>query len=239
MKAIGSKDTYGLYIFGTLDIDDEGTVEAYNTGNGGHGAYIYSNDKDIVLGKKATLKAKGTPYSWNQIGWALQIITTGNVKVGEGSKIIAESENNRYALSISNATVDLGEAASITATMNGDDTYGSAMTVSNVTVKGKGSILAENKEKYYGLSANGLTLEGGSMEVIGAPSYYGIYKNGAITIGEKFTQLKVKTGQAGETPIYISESSTAAEAKIEDLVTDKTKFKDEKKDGYRTITPVE
>ena len=82
------------------------------------------------------------------------------------------------------------------------------------------------------MNQNALTLDGGTLEIIGGKNKYGIRKFNTLTFGEKFDKLIVKTGQTGDTPIYIYDNSTGAEFAV-----DTNSYKVEDKDGVRTITP--
>lgn len=83
--------------------------------------------------------------------------------------------------------------------------------------------------------ANELILKGGSLEAKGKNNQCAIALwGGKLTIGEG-TSVKATTGMTGDNAIYIYDSEKNAEATIESLVDDKTKFTDETKDGVRTI----
>ena len=220
----------------TITIKDNAKVLAKTTGTGGSGFDFNGNDKKLTIGKNVTIEAIGTPDNWSRIGYGMVINTTGEVTIGDGSKITAESENGYYGLYLGNATITLGEGTAITATLTGEDNLywtEAALYTDNVTIKGKGTITAESKCGYPGLRVNNtLTLNGGVLEAIGGPDKVGARVIGTLVFGDDFNQLKVKTGQTGESPIYILNSATDAE-----LVIDETKLSETKKDGYRTITP--
>ena len=87
-----------------------------------------------------------------------------------------------------------------------------------------------------------LEVKSGSFEstgIEGSPAIqlYG----GKVTIGTDATSFKATSGQTGDTPMCIAAldftNYNYVEAKLENLVADKTKFTDETKDGVRTITP--
>ena len=220
----------------TITIKDNAKVLAKTTGTGGSGFDFNGNDKKLTIGKNVTIEAIGTPDNWDRIGYGMVINTTGEVTIGDGSKIVAESENGKYGLYLGNATITLGEGTAITATLTGEDNLSwtkAALYTDNATIKGKGTITAESKCGYPGLCVdNTLTLDGSLLEAIGGPDKVGARVYGTLVFGDNFKQLKVKTGQTGASPIYIHNSATDAE-----LVIDETKLTETKKDGYRTITP--
>ena len=83
--------------------------------------------------------------------------------------------------------------------------------------------------------ANELVLKGGSLEAKGKEGQFAIALwGGKLNIGEG-TSVKATTGMTGDGAICIYDQATNAEATIESLVADKTKFTDETKDGVRTI----
>lgn len=83
--------------------------------------------------------------------------------------------------------------------------------------------------------ANELVLKGGSLEAKGKEGQFAIALwGGKLNIGEG-TSVKATTGMTGDGAICIYDQATSAEATIESLVADKTKFTDETKDGVRTI----
>ena len=83
--------------------------------------------------------------------------------------------------------------------------------------------------------ANELVLKGGSLEAKGKEGQFAIALwGGKLNIGEG-TSVKATTGMTGDGAICIFDQTTYAEATIESLVDDKTKFTDEIKDGVRTI----
>lgn len=237
VKAIAAKNASGLYTNNTtVTIKDNARVITKTTGTGGSGFDFNGSDKKLTIGKNVTIEAIGTPDNWSRIGYGMVINTTGEVTIGDGSKIVTESENGYYGLALQNATITLGEGTAITATLTGEDNLSwtrAALLTDNVTIKGKGSIIAESKCGYPGLRVdNTLTLDGSLLEAIGGPDKVGARVYGTLVFGDNFKQLKVKTGQTGASPIYIHNSATDAE-----LVIDETKLTETKKDGYRTITP--
>jgi len=237
VNAIAAKNRSAFYTNNTtITIKDNAKVLAKTTGTGGSGFDFNGNDKKLTIGKNVTIEAIGTPDNWSRIGYGMVINTTGEVTIGDGSKIVAESENGYYGLALQNATITLGEGTVITATLTGEDNLSwtkAALYTDNATIKGKGTIIAESKCGYPGLRVdNTLTLNGGVLEAIGGPDKVGARVYGTLVFGDDFNQLKVKTGQTGESPIYILNSATAAE-----LTIDETKLSETKKDGYRTITP--
>ena len=237
VNAIAAKNISAFYTKNTtITIKDNAKVLAKTTGTGGSGFDFNGNDKKLTIGKNVTITAIGTPDNWSQIGHGMIINTTGEVTIGDGTKITAESENGYYGLYLGNATITLGEGTAITATLTGEDNLywtEAALYTDNVTIKGKGTITAESKCGYPGLRVdNTLTLNGGVLEAIGGPDKVGARVYGTLVFGDDFNQFKVKTGQTGASPIYILNSATDAE-----LVIDETKLIETKKDGYRTITP--
>ena len=234
VNATGGKEgsAYGLYARGEVNIDNAEITAT--TGKGGKALAIENDDKNITIGKNVTINANGALYSWNNRGIGMIINTTGTLKMDANSTINASVEDGVYALKIQNATLDLAETAKITAILKGerDNASDYALYVSNVTIKGKGYIKAESTNKCIGMNQNALTLDGGTLEIIGGKNKYGIRKFNTLTFGEKFDKLIVKTGQTGDTPIYIYDNSTGAEFAV-----DTNSYKVEDKDGVRTITP--
>ena len=140
----------------------------------------------------------------------------------------------------SNPTFTLDKGATITSTMSGEEN-GYALYVSGgATIKGKGSIKAENKTQQVGAQIYGtFNLEGGSFEAIGGSTAYGMYIGGTLTLNKTFTQLKVTSGQTTD-PICIYKSATGKEATLAELIGGgaEADFVDSGvKDGVRTITP--
>ena len=75
--------------------------------------------------------------------------------------------------------------------------------------------------------------KGGTFSAISGGNNPGVYCNRPFTIDEKITSFKAQKG--ADATLYISRDGT--EAKLEDLVADKTKFTDATASGVRTITP--
>lgn len=209
--------------------------------------------KDLVIGKKGYLRLQGykSKYGNPTVEYNyLPVITV----IGENS--ITSTASYSFA-SYSEATLKGDGTLKVEAKNNGINISGSYYEETaddnwnwTYTYKPAKLIVTENvklisnsrvsinstwiDDKYV---ANELVLKGGSLEAKGQEYNYAIALwGGKLNISEG-TSVKATTGMTGDGAICIYDSETSAEATIESLVADKTKFTDETKDGVRTITP--
>lgn len=209
--------------------------------------------KDLVIGKKGYLRLQGykSKYGNPTVEYNyLPVITV----IGENS--ITSTASYSFA-SYSEATLKGDGTLKVEAKNNGINISGSYYEETaddnwnwTYTYKPAKLIVTDNvklisnsrvsinstwiDDKYV---ANELVLKGGSLEAKGQEYNYAIALwGGKLNISEG-TSVKATTGMTGDGAICIYDSETSAEATIESLVADKTKFTDETKDGVRTITP--
>ena len=209
--------------------------------------------KDLVFGKSSYVYLRGNKAvyeAYNPVGGynELPVITVlGENSItstyytgiyvyseatlkGDGT---LKTESNYNGISISNSYLDevadknwnwtsLRKPAKLIVTENVKLISNSQVAINSVWI---------NSEPF----ANELVLKGGSLEAKGKEGQFAIALwGGKLNIGEG-TSVKATTGMTGDGAICIYDQATNAEATIESLVADKTKFTDETKDGVRTI----
>ena len=209
--------------------------------------------KDLVIGKSSYLYLRGNKAvyeAYDPVGGynELPVITVlGENSItstySSGIYVYSEAtlkgdgtlktEGNYYGIYISNAYWDeiadknwswtsLRKPAKLIVTENVKLISNSQVAINSVWI---------NSEPF----ANELVLKGGSLEAKGKEGQFAIALwGGKLNIGEG-TSVKATTGMTGDGAICIYDQATNAEATIESLVADKTKFTDETKDGVRTI----
>ena len=254
-----SKDYYQVAAerLGTINIGNNATVNVEKQSNSGYGVYLW-NGGIINVGESTTFKVQGRKnadalymesnencISTISIGKKGNVIFDGALEgtIGRGATI--------YAYSSTPVNISLKEGANLTIT--GIDNGALRCSANGNSDTKKGSInfdIAENASVAiqdtgmgYGMQLNNndygrLNITGkGSFNVAGGEDQAAILLNNkGFNIG---TEIKSFTAKSGMTtsPICILDQNTGEEAKLEDLVADKTKFNDATADGVRTITP--
>ncbi len=229
----GGKNGNGIWsYYASWDIKDKAKIYTFG-GKAGRGIYMEGDGtKTIKIGKNVTMEAQGAPViSEDALGYGMYIINPGNITIGEGTTIKATGAD-RCGLYIETVNIDIAEGATIEAI----DALSNAIETANATITGKGKILANQAGK-NGIAINSgtLTLNGATIEATGGAGKAAIQKNGAsiLTIGTDVIKVKATAGSGAK---CIAEANDD-EAKIDDLVADKTKFIDDISEGVRTITP--
>ena len=203
----------------------------------------------VNIGKNAKVNLTGGPSN-DSFGTGINInaqITTVDLNILEGAIVNATSvsrtalrcgakdddnDNTLYAPVIN---INIAKDAKIIAE---DIEDGSGITVEAidgaVNFDGAGTLEAKSNSNYAMeiRGGKGINFKGGKFLAIGGKDKPAIYGN-PFTIGEKIISFKAQKG--ADATQYIS--NWGAEAELDALVTDKTKFTDTTKDGVRTITP--
>ena len=78
-----------------------------------------------------------------------------------------------------------------------------------------------------------INFKGGNISATSGADHSAVWCSKKFNIAPEIKSFKATKG--ADATLYISQDGT--EAKLEDLVADKTKFNDETADGARTITP--
>lgn len=254
-----SKDNYQVAAerLGTINIGNNATVNVEKQSNSGYGVYLW-NGGIINVGESTTFKVQGRKnadalymrsdencISTISIGKKGNVIFDGALEgtIGRGATI--------YAYSSTPVNISLKEGANLTIT--GIDNGALICSANGNSDTKKGSInfdIAENASVAiqdtgmgYGMQLNNndygrLNITGkGSFNVAGGEDQAAILlSNKGLNIGTEIKSFTAKSGMT-ENPICILDQETSEEAKLEDLVADKTKFNDATADGTRTITP--
>lgn len=217
------------------NIADGAKIFAYG-GKEGYGMDIWGDGTNkIKIGKNVEIVAQGAPtINEDAIGIGMQI---GNceVTIDEGTTIKATGAD-RNGLILYSTTIDIAEGATIEAA----DAFENAIDVESwgatgiVTIKGKGAIKAETAGKNGIINWANLNLNGAVITAKGAAGKPAILNNGTLAIGSDVISV---TATAGTGSTVCIADANGEEAKLEDIVADKTKFNDTTADGVRTITP--
>lgn len=231
ITAMGGKNNNGIESSSAdWDIKDGAKIYAFG-GKAGRGINMYGDGtKTIKFGKNVTIEAQGAPViNEDALGFGMSIYNPGDMTIGEGTTIKATGAD-RYGLYIGAVNIAIAEGATIEAI----DALSNALETGGATITGKGKLLANQAGK-IGIAINSgtLTLNGATIEATGGAGKAGIQVNGALAIGTDVINVKAKAGTGAK---CIADGNDA-EAKLEDLVADKTKFNDAIADGTRTITP--
>ena len=225
--AKAGKNGEGINSGAEWDIKDGATIKGIG-GKDGKGIDFWA---DVKIGKNVTIEAQGAPnISDDALGIGMNI-SNNTVTMDEGSTIIATGAD-RGGLLLYATTIDMKVGATIKAI----DALNDALIINGgtVTITGKGAIEAkEAKLNGIDIKSGTLLLNGGTIEAKGGTGQAGIQNNGTLTIGTDVISVKATAGTGAK---CIADGNDN-EAKLEDLVADKTKFNDAIADGTRTITP--
>ncbi len=254
-----SKDYYPVAVerLGTINIGNNATVNVEKQSNSGYGVYLWSGGI-INVGESATFKVQGRKNAN-----ALYMESTDNcvstISIGKKGNVIfdgaLEGTIGRgaqfWAYANSPININLKEEAKLTITGidNGAlncGVYGDSDTKKgeiNFDIAENASVAIQDTGMGYGMQLNNndygrLNITGkGSFNVAGGEDQAAILlSNKGLNIGTEIKSFTAKSGMT-ENPICILDQGTSEEAKLEDLVADKTKFNDATADGTRTITP--
>ena len=233
VTAKAGKNGQGINSGAAWDVKKGATIKAYG-GKDGRGIDIWnSGTNKFELGENVTIEAYGAPsFSDDALGQGMKV--GANITLGKGTTIKATGAD-RYGLCIyGTTTIDIAEGATIEAI----DAQLNAIEIEsgNVTIKGKGKLIAnEAKKNGINIQAGTLTLDGAEVEAKGGANNAAILATGNLAVTANLVKLTATAG-TGST-ICISKAD--AEAKKEDIGTaDDKKFNDAVKDGVRTITPI-
>jgi hypothetical protein len=223
-----------------LTINGKVTLKDINIGEKGYlqtwGYYYYNDESKIDNNYLANIKLEGTNVidtkQWAGIQAARDItfIGDGSLTVTGPNAIVIYDVTNRWGTK-DNVYKDIYEPSVLTINdgvkITAIGTIGQAITVNKAHYQEYGS-----EEKYEANVPNRLVLKGGSLEATGAEGAPAISLSGKMLI-EPAASVIANAGKNGAFCIY--DANTGEEAKIEDLVADKTKFNDTIADGVRTI----
>lgn len=242
ITAKAGKNGEGINSGASWDIKKGAKIYAYG-GKDGKGIDFWGA-QTITVGENAIIEAYGAPtINEDALGQGLRV--GSNITLGKGATIKATGAD-RYGLYIyGTTTLDIAEGATIEAI----DALEDALQIesgANVTIKGKGKLLA-NESKKNGINIMGgtLTLAGAVIEATGGAGYPAILATGSLAITKDLIKLTAKSGMTAS-PICIKDAATDAEATkaaIGTTDTTTTKFNDdegksgETATGVRTIAP--
>lgn len=239
------KENNAIYLDrGTFEVGENAVVNS-QAGKDGYGIYINNTKKtDFKIGKNARVTLIGGPE--DVLGTGLQIYARNsdsktNVTLEEGATLTAVGID-KYGIYCDNdnsATINfnIGKNAKITA----EDTNGGYGIYTDtdggfVNFDGEGTFEAKSAGN-YGMALHtwggAINIKGGNISAIGGADKAAITSNNLFTIAPEIKSFKATKGT--NATHYIEYNND--EAKLEDLVADKTKFNDATADGVRTITP--
>lgn len=244
ITAKAGKNGEGINSGASWDIKKGAKIYAYGGKDGKGIDWWKSGSSTITIGEDAVIEAYGAPtINDDALGQGMRL--GGDVTISKGATIKATGAD-RYGLYIyGTTTLDIAEGATIEAI----DALEDALQIesgANVTIKGKGKLLA-NESKKNGINIMGgtLTLAGAVIEATGGAGYPAILATGSLAITKDLIKLTAKSGMTAS-PICIKDAATDAEATkaaIGTTDTTTTKFNDdegksgETATGVRTIAP--
>lgn len=228
VSALGAKNCTALYMaiwsegINTLNIGKNAKVNLVGGPEGilGYGMqinhYDYKATTNINLDEGATLNSKGIDRPGINIetyDWGNNKVSTVNFKAEKNAKIIAEGTESGQGFNLFlGATTD-------NFNFDGEGTF---------EVKSQDG-LAMNLDNNNGT----INFKGGNISATSGADNSAVWCSKKFNIAPEIKSFKATKG--ADATLYISQDGT--EAKLEDLVADKTKFNDETADGARTITP--
>jgi hypothetical protein len=228
VSALGAKNCTALYMaiwsegINTLNIGKNAKVNLVGGPEGilGYGMkinhYDYKATTNINLDEGATLNSKGIDRPGINIetyDWGNNKVSTVNFKAEKNAKIIAESTESGQGFNlILGATTD-------NFNFDGEGTF---------EVKSQDG-LAMNLDNNYGT----INFKGGNISATSGADNSAVWCSKKFNIAPEIKSFKATKG--ADATLYISQDGT--EAKLDDLVADKTKFIDDISEGVRTITP--
>ena len=219
----------------------EGANVYLETAKNGYSAYI--SDATLTMEKNAHLFANSDINK--AIGYGLYLYYNSKLDLKEGATI--ETKGYEYPAIYVNtnsgtddgATISIAENASITANSYGtganasNKAYGMNLNSGKLAINGKGTFDVTSEEVAAIYARGNLTLDGASIIANGGTESPAIQQFNTLSITDKIISVKAKAGTGAK---YIADGNDD-EAKLENLVADKTKFNDTTADGVRTITP--
>jgi hypothetical protein len=219
----------------------EGANVYLETGKNGYSAYI--SDATLTMEKTAHLFANSDINK--AIGYGLYLYYNSKLDLKEGATIEAKGYEYPAIYVRTNsgtddgATISIAESASITANSYGtgvnasNKAYGMNLYSGKLAINGKGTFNVTSEEAAAIYAGGNLTLDGAAIIANGGTESPAIQQFNTLSITDKIISVKAKAGSGAK---CIADGNDD-EAKIDDLVADKTKFIDDISEGVRTITP--